>query len=198
MPLDGRRLRRHQRIRPRLVLLVHARARAGRCAAVEHPTGRHPVLALLDGTASNRRRNVLLVEDNPVNQEVARSLLELLQCDCTIADNGARAVELLVDEHEFDVVLMDCQMPEMDGFEATRRVRTNEAQGGGHVPIVALTANAMVGDRELCLAAGMDDFLSKPFRRDELAAMIERWGGRRQRAGAAQESAPLAGARRTG
>ena len=143
--------------------------------AVEHPTGRHPVLAVVDGAAANRRRRVLLVEDNSVNQEVARSLLELLQCDCTIADNGARAVELLVDEHEFDVVLMDCQMPEMDGFEATRRVRTNEAQGGGHVPIVALTANAMVGDRELCLAAGMDDFLSKPFTMAQLRASLRRW-----------------------
>ncbi len=118
---------------------------------------------------------VLLAEDNQVNQEVTRGLLEFLQCRCTIVENGALAVEALTTSHNFDLVLMDCQMPQMDGYEATRRVRHYEQLQGQRVPIVALTANAMTGDRELCLTAGMDDFLSKPFRLPELRRMLERW-----------------------
>ncbi len=120
--------------------------------------------------------HVLLVEDNPINQEVALGMLELLGARATVVDDGRRAVELLSARHDFALVLMDCQMPEMDGLEATRRTRAHERAGNGyHVPIVALTANAMVGDREQCLEAGMDDFLSKPFQLRELAAAIDRW-----------------------
>ncbi len=118
---------------------------------------------------------VLLVEDNLINQEVTLGMLELIGARASVADNGLRALELLTAPHEFDLVLMDCQMPEMDGLEATRRTRAFEAALGAHVPIVALTANAMVGDRDQCLAAGMDDFLSKPFQLSELAAAINRW-----------------------
>jgi two-component system, sensor histidine kinase len=125
----------------------------------------------------NRALKVLLAEDNVVNQEVAKSLLAVLACECTVAENGLRAVELATAPNDFDLVLMDCQMPEMDGFEATRRVRQHEGPLGLHLPIIALTANAMVGDREQCLAAGMDDFLSKPFQLHQLADMLERWSG---------------------
>jgi two-component system, sensor histidine kinase len=119
--------------------------------------------------------HVLLVEDNLINQEVTLGMLELIGARASVADNGLRALEMLSVPHEYDLVLMDCQMPEMDGLEATRRTREHERGSGAHVPIVALTANAMVGDRDLCLAAGMDDFLSKPFQLRELAAAINRW-----------------------
>jgi signal transduction histidine kinase len=124
-----------------------------------------------------RKLRVLLVEDNLINQEVASALLETLDCECTIADNGRLALDALAAGNRFDLVLMDCQMPEMDGFEATRQIRAMEAPTGSHLPIVALTANAMAGDRELCLAAGMDDFLSKPFQLHELSGMLGKWGG---------------------
>jgi CheY-like chemotaxis protein len=100
----------------------------------------------------------------------------VLQCECVVADNGELAVQLLGVDHTFDIVLMDCQMPVLDGFEATRRVRRLEAALKRRTPIVALTANAMLGDREECLAAGMDDFLSKPFQLSQLAAKLARWG----------------------
>jgi two-component system, sensor histidine kinase len=119
--------------------------------------------------------HVLLVEDNLINQEVALGMLELLGARTSVADNGQQALEMLSLPHEYDLVLMDCQMPEMDGLEATRRTRAHERASGSHVPIVALTANAMVGDREQCLQAGMDDFLSKPFQLRDLAAAINRW-----------------------
>ena len=125
--------------------------------------------------AVGRRPRVLLVEDNVINQEVARGMLEFLGCEIQIAANGRIAVELLSAAHSFDLVLMDCQMPEMDGLEATRQVRGLEQGGAVHTPIIALTANAMLGDREQCLAAGMDDFLSKPFQLRELEAKLGAW-----------------------
>ncbi len=118
---------------------------------------------------------VLLVEDNAINQLVASGLLQTAGCAVEIAENGACALERLVDPHDFDLVLMDCQMPEMDGYEATRRLREREEDTGRRMPVVALTANAMAGDRELCLQAGMDDFLSKPFQLEQLSAVIGRW-----------------------
>ncbi len=127
------------------------------------------------GAGGSPGLHVLLVEDNLINQEVTLGMLELLGTRASVADNGRRALEMLTVPHEYDLVLMDCQMPEMDGLEATRRIRAHEVASGAHVPIVALTANAMVGDREKCLEAGMDDFLSKPFQLRELAAAINRW-----------------------
>ena len=108
---------------------------------------------------------VLLVEDNEVNQAVAEGMLTQLGCDVTIANNGKEALDWLIDKRAaFDMVLMDCQMPEMDGFTATRAIRRDEANSGrSAVPIVALTANALTGDRERCMEAGMDDYLPKPF-----------------------------------
>ena len=108
---------------------------------------------------------VLLVEDNKVNQEVAKAMLKMLGCKTTSVLNGKEALELIIDQQKrFDLVLMDCQMPEMDGFTATRAIRDYEASSGGEAhPIIALTANALTGDRERCIEAGMDDYLSKPF-----------------------------------
>ena len=119
---------------------------------------------------------VLLVEDNDVNAEIATELLGDLGCKVVRAGNGAEAIERFEQDH-FDVVLMDCQMPGMDGFQATGRIRAIEAARGAaqRVPIVALTANALSGDRERCIAAGMDDHLGKPFRRRQLSATIARW-----------------------
>jgi CheY-like chemotaxis protein len=115
-----------------------------------------------------------VAEDNRVNQEVAAALLESLGCTCRIANNGREALDVLAKGDAFDLVLMDCQMPELDGFETTRRIRELEGTSR-HLTIVALTANAMSGDREACLAAGMDDFLSKPFQMHELQAMLNKW-----------------------
>uniref|UniRef100_UPI001BFDE508 response regulator n=1 Tax=Janthinobacterium sp. JC611 TaxID=2816201 RepID=UPI001BFDE508 len=118
---------------------------------------------------------ILLVEDNAINQEIALAMLEDSGCAATPADNGRRALALW-ERQPFDVILMDCQMPEMDGFEATRRLRRMEAQQGrARTPIIALTANAILGDRELCLDAGMDDYLAKPYTRSALLAALARW-----------------------
>jgi len=110
---------------------------------------------------------VLLAEDNPVNQTLAMSILEKLGHKLQIVNNGREALERSQAE-EFDLILMDVQMPEMDGLEATMAIRAAEASTGKHVPIVAMTAHAMKGDREKCLSAGMDGYLSKPIRIDEL------------------------------
>jgi CheY-like chemotaxis protein len=119
------------------------------------------------------RRFILLVEDNPVNQKVAATKLEKRGHRVVVASNGKEALEVL-NEENFDIVLMDVQMPEMDGFEATERIRQKEKEeGSGHIPIVALTAQAMKGDREKCLAAGMDDYVSKPIRDKDLFSAIE-------------------------
>jgi signal transduction histidine kinase/DNA-binding response OmpR family regulator/HPt (histidine-containing phosphotransfer) domain-containing protein len=121
---------------------------------------------------------VLLVEDNRVNQEVARRLLSTLGVEAIVVENGQEAV-LAVQSGTFDLVLMDCQMPVMDGYEATRAIRVWENSepraGSQHVPIVAMTANALPGDREKCLAAGMDGYLTKPIKRDGLANELGQW-----------------------
>ncbi len=118
---------------------------------------------------------LLVVEDNQVNQEVARSILENQGCQVEVASNGVRALELLACRR-FDAVLMDCQMPELDGYEITRKLRHRELHSGSdRLPVIAMTANAMQGDRERCLAAGMDDYLSKPFRPEELRHCLLRW-----------------------
>ena len=118
---------------------------------------------------------VLLVEDNRINQRLAGKLLGDRGYQVTLADNGQRALDAFA-RSRFGIVLMDMQMPEMDGLEATRRIRAHEAAAGlPRTPIVAMTANAMQGDRERCLEAGMDDYLSKPINADELYRQMERW-----------------------
>jgi CheY-like chemotaxis protein len=120
---------------------------------------------------------VLLAEDNVVNQRVAARILEKQGHEVTVVDTGRKAVEAL-QRQRFDVVLMDVQMPELTGFEATALIRHAEAGTGRHTPIIAMTAHALAGDRERCLAAGMDDYVSKPIRTDELLAAIARQTGR--------------------
>ncbi|MGI9335648.1 MAG: cache domain-containing protein, partial [Gammaproteobacteria bacterium] len=124
---------------------------------------------------------VLVAEDNPVNQELVLEMLGALGCQVTLAEHGGKALEAL-NRESFDVVLMDCQMPEMDGYEATAEIRRQEAEHDDdtRVPIVALTANAMRGDREKCGTAGMDDYLAKPFNSAQLADVLARWGGPRR------------------
>ena len=117
---------------------------------------------------------VLVVEDNRVNQLVATGMLENLGCSVDVVDDGIAAVERLTAPHDYAVVLMDCRMPLLDGFDATRRVREQEPPGR-RVPIVAMTASALEGERERCLAAGMDDYLTKPVDPAELARALETW-----------------------
>jgi len=114
---------------------------------------------------------ILLAEDNAVNQKLALRLLSQMSYGAEVAGDGQQAIEAL-QRNDFDVVLMDVQMPELDGLEATRRIRARWP--GRRLQIVAMTANAMAGDREACLAAGMDDYISKPIRPAELAAALER------------------------
>jgi TMAO reductase system sensor TorS len=117
---------------------------------------------------------VLLAEDNPVNRELAVAMLEAVDLEVVVAADGREALDAFA-QGGFDLVLMDCQMPEMDGFAATRAIRGAEPPGGTRLPIVALTANAMEGDRERCLACGMDDYLSKPFKPQQLYAVLAQW-----------------------
>ncbi|MFK7856450.1 MAG: response regulator [Granulosicoccus sp.] len=120
---------------------------------------------------------ILVVEDNAVNQEVALGMLEKIGFEAEVADNGQEGLDRLASE-SFDLVLMDCQMPVLDGYAATRQLREREKQEGStgsHLPIIALTANAMTGDAEKCLAAGMDDYLSKPFEEHALEEKIVFW-----------------------
>jgi len=116
---------------------------------------------------------VLVAEDNPVNQRVAVRMLERLGVQADVAGDGVAALHCL-SQREYDLVLMDCQMPELDGFEATSRIRAGEGPGQ-RTPIIAMTASAMRGDRERCLAAGMDDYVAKPVRIDDLRAVLARW-----------------------
>lgn len=119
-------------------------------------------------------RRILLVEDNEINRRVAVGLLHSRGHQVVIAENGQEAVDMVADD-EFDVVLMDMQMPVMDGYEATAAIRTRELQTGGHIPIVAMTAEALKGDRERCLETGMDDYVSKPLVPADMYRAIERF-----------------------
>lgn len=121
------------------------------------------------------KSNVLLVEDNPVNQEVGRTMMEAFGCRVDVASNGSEALDRM-ESSRYDIVFMDCQMPVMDGLEASRLIRQREKQQGRpRAAIVALTAHVADQDRSRCLEAGMDDYLGKPFRMQELSRMMEKW-----------------------
>lgn len=124
--------------------------------------------------APDARRQILVVEDNRVNQMVICKMLENFGCECRVANNGIEALDALT-EYVPDMVFMDCQMPEMDGYETTGRIRRSPVPNIAGLPIVAMTANAMDGDREKCLAAGMDDYATKPVNRDVLLNMLDLW-----------------------
>ncbi|HEX3178233.1 MAG TPA: response regulator, partial [Methylomirabilota bacterium] len=137
------------------------------------PTSPAPVREARPRPASGTQAIVLVVEDNPINQQVAVGMLSKLGCEVTVARSGVEALARL-EERAYGVVFMDCEMPEMDGYEATAEIRRREG-AGGHTPIVAMTAHAMDGDREKCLAAGMDDYVSKPLDAAALEAVLRRW-----------------------
>ena len=131
--------------------------------------GREPELEVRDGNAFTCR--ALVTDDNVINQKIAVRMLEKLGCQVDVAVNGKDAVEKIT-QHPYDVIFMDCQMPEMDGYEATGEIRRRERDR--HVPIIAMTANAMAGDKEKCRAAGMDDYISKPVKAQAFRAALER------------------------
>lgn len=133
-----------------------------------------PSLVTLHSLRENRRRlRILLAEDNAVNQKLAVRVLEKRGHSVVVAETGIKALEFF-EQHSFDVALMDVQMPEMDGIEAVKRIREIEKSTGKHIPIIAMTAHAMVGDKERCLQAGMDEYLSKPLQSKVLFEVIER------------------------
>jgi len=139
-------------------------AEAGESQAVEH----EPPAA-----GWTRPPRVLVAEDSPVNQVVALRTLERCGCDAEVVANGRLALEALERAH-YDIVLMDCQMAVMDGYEATAELRRREGDGP-RTPVIAMTALAMQGDVERCVAAGMDDYVSKPIRRQQLIETLQRW-----------------------
>jgi len=165
------------------------------CLGALHLPGQHALRAerreeaLAEHCASLAGGHVLLVEDNAINQEVARDMLERAGIILRTAENGLEALDRLEHEH-FDLVLMDCQMPVMDGYAATRALR--QQPRWRDLPVIAMTANAMVGDRERVLAAGMNDHIAKPIRADELFATLVRWMPRTTRHG---DAAPVLEAR---
>ncbi len=185
---------------------AHERERAGILRCVHKPIRRaelHEVVcsALRDtpieivqavtrnaGPAFGAGRQVLLAEDNPVNQQMAQAMLAKLGIGVSIADSGEEAVRMAA-ASRFDLVLMDCHMPIMDGYEASAAIRSSEREGQ-RIPIVALTANVMEGNHDLCLAAGMDDFLAKPYSLAQLRATLERWLALPQAAEGAEVAAP--------
>jgi CheY-like chemotaxis protein len=124
--------------------------------------------------ASRMAVHVLIVEDNPVNQLLTLTQVRRLGCTADVVDDGRRAIEAAM-AGRYDVVLMDCHLPEIDGYEATRAIRSAEQGTGRHVQIIAVTANAIAGDRERCLEAGMDDYISKPVRLQQLQTALTRW-----------------------
>jgi PAS domain S-box-containing protein len=147
--------------------------------------GRQPQLEHQAAQVGDRAPRVLLVEDNPVNRLVATRLLQRMHVTVECAVHGLEALEAL-GASEFDLVLMDCQMPEMDGLQATQAWRELESRTGEHLPIIALTAGAMSGDRQRCLEVGMDDYIAKPFRAEDLLRAVNEWSSwqrSRRRAG---------------
>ncbi|HPI56244.1 MAG TPA: response regulator [Syntrophales bacterium] len=126
------------------------------------------------GHSASAGARILVVEDNPLNQKLALRMLEKLGCHADLAGNGRDAVSL-VEKGGYDLVFMDCQMPEMDGYEASAIIRRREKESGGHLPIIAMTAHTLTGDRDKCMEAGMDDYISKPIRKEDILHVIGKW-----------------------
>jgi len=141
---------------------------------VSSPSPAHMTDSRPAATPATLRAKVLVAEDNTVNQKVAVQMLEKLGCRVDVVTNGQEVIEAL-ERLAYDVVLMDCQMPEMDGYSATRIIREREVHTGAHIPIIAMTAHAMTGDRERCLQAGMDDYVSKPVKSEVLLEVLQKW-----------------------
>lgn len=145
-------------------------------AVCDPPSSVLPPQRVIEAAAVNAeppRYRILVAEDNIVNQKVARRILEKLGCRVDVAANGNEAVEMWK-KLPYDLILMDCQMPELDGLEATQAIRKREDKRS-RIPIIAMTAGAMQGDRELCLAAGMDDYLSKPVKITDIQSVLDLW-----------------------
>jgi CheY-like chemotaxis protein len=141
----------------------------------------------------SRKGIILLAEDNPANQKLAIIQLQKLGYEAEVVENGLQAVNAVVESPDrYQLLLMDCQMPDMDGFEATRQIRKIEKIAGRHIPIVAMTANAMQGDRDACIAVGMDDYIGKPVILKNLETVLTRWVEGRGGA-AAGEIQPVSG-----
>ncbi len=133
------------------------------------------VLAPAKATSpSNSPVKILIAEDNLVNQKVIRNQIEKLGYIAEVKNNGQEVLDVIADG-DYALILMDCQMPVMDGLEATKSIRESEASGGSRIPIVAITAHAIEGDRERCISAGMDDYISKPTKQDDLEVILDRW-----------------------
>ena len=135
------------------------------------------------------RKTILVAEDNTINQKVARGILEKMGFEVLIVATGRDVVPTLI-KHRCDLVLMDCQMPEMDGYEATMELRRSDLKFVRSIPVIAMTASAIKGDKERCLAAGMNDYLSKPMKPAELSRMLQKWFDIRDEQ-SSDESAPL-------
>jgi CheY-like chemotaxis protein len=150
--------------------------------ARQHSAVAPPVVASTAGVsqpangAPHRQAHLLLAEDNLINEKVAVAMLTSAGYKVDVARNGFEAVTA-VEENDYDAILMDCQMPELNGYEATAMIRANQG-AAAHVPIIALTAGALREDRDRCLAAGMDDYISKPVSKDALVAMVDQWVSR--------------------
>jgi CheY-like chemotaxis protein len=148
------------------------------CLAAETPRGRRDDWGIPQPAPAARLDGALclLAEDNEINQMVAAELLQQSGAVCEIAADGKQAMERALSK-KFDFILMDCQMPEMDGFTATQNIREIEKKTGKHIPILALTANAMIQDQERCLQSGMDDYITKPVKRKTLEIALNKWLG---------------------
>jgi len=155
--------------------LRYDRIQAALNDAIGDKNSKEMVIASEGKVVALQNRKLLVVEDNPVNQQVARGRLEKMGFDVHVAENGAAALDML-DLDRYDLIFMDCQMPVLDGYQATRRIREAEQRAASaRIPIVAMTAHALAGDRDQCIRAGMDDYVSKPFKTEELKSILERW-----------------------
>ena len=164
-------------------------ARFGLPAGEENPATAEALPTASESDPDCRRGEILVAEDNFVNQKVATAVLERMGHHATLASNGVEALHKWR-EGSFDLILMDVQMPELDGLEATRRIRTDEQVRGTHIPIIAMTAHAMSGDREICIEAGMDDYVSKPINRVLLKEALQRCWARQVQSGSLASKSP--------